>query len=230
MTDASRLRDPQAASDLLMYRLNKLMAVSGSLVIRLCEGGYGITRREWGLLMWLARHPDLPPAELARLLGLDRARTSRAITSLQDKKLITREPLPGDKRQARLRLTPEGLAVYEAVFPQVKQLNQALLRGLPTEAVEVLDQALTLLHVVDLPQPVGPTMATNSPRATCMLKLRSATVARPSAEMKRSDTSSNSIAGCARGASAPGDGARPAMAFAPLIWPPGRRWCRSSPD
>ena len=69
MTDASRLRDPQAASDLLMYRLNKLMAVSGSLVIRLCEGGYGITRREWGLLMWLARHPDLPPAELARLLG-----------------------------------------------------------------------------------------------------------------------------------------------------------------
>lgn len=70
MTDASRLRDPQAASDLLMYRLNKLMAVSGSLVIRLCEGGYGITRREWGLLMWLARHPDLPPAELARLLGL----------------------------------------------------------------------------------------------------------------------------------------------------------------
>ena len=55
MTDASRLRDPQAASDLLMYRLNKLMAVSGSLVIRLCEGGYGITRREWGLLMWQAR-------------------------------------------------------------------------------------------------------------------------------------------------------------------------------
>ena len=146
MTDASRLRDPQAASDLLMYRLNKLMAVSGSLVIRLCEGGYGITRREWGLLMWLARHPDLPPAELARLLGLDRARTSRAITSLQDKRLITREPLPGDKRQARLRLTPEGLAGYEAGFPQVKQLNQALLRGLPTEAVDLLDQALILLQ------------------------------------------------------------------------------------
>lgn len=39
-----------------------------------------------------------------------------------------------------------GLAVYEVLFPQVKQLNQALLRGLPTEAVEVLDQALTLLQ------------------------------------------------------------------------------------
>ena len=117
MTDASRLRDPQAASDLLMYRLNKLMAVSGSLVIRLCEGGYGITRREWGLLMWLARHPDLPPAELARLLGLDRPHLARHHVVAKTKRLITREPLPGDKRQARLRLTPEGLAVYEAVFP-----------------------------------------------------------------------------------------------------------------
>ena len=65
---------------------------------------------------------------------------------MQDKRLITREPLPGDKRQARLRLTPEGLAVYEAIFPQVKQLNQALLRGLPTEAVDLLDQALILLQ------------------------------------------------------------------------------------
>lgn len=146
MTDASRLNDPQAASDLLMYRLNKLIGVSGSLVIRLCEGGYGITRREWGLLIWLAQHPDLPPTELARRVGLDRARTSRAITSLQAKKLLTREPLPGDKRQARLRLTPEGMAVYEALFPQVKQLNQALLRGLPAQTVELLDHALGLLQ------------------------------------------------------------------------------------
>lgn len=142
MTDASRLRDPQAASDLLMYRLNKLMAVSGSLVIRLCEGGYGITRREWGLLMWLARHPDLPPAELARLLGLDRARTSRAITSLLAKKLITRNAMPGDRRQAVLSLTPAGHAVHDGLFPQVKALNQDLLAGLSAEAVAGLDQAL----------------------------------------------------------------------------------------
>ena len=54
-----------------------------------------------------------------------------------------------------------------------------------------------MFSVVDLPQPVGPTMATNSPRATAMVKLRSVTVAVPSPEMKRSDTSSNSIAGAA---------------------------------
>ena len=40
-----RLTHPVAANDLLMYRLNRLLAVAGSLVVRLCEGGYGITRR-----------------------------------------------------------------------------------------------------------------------------------------------------------------------------------------
>lgn len=139
---AQRLTHPQAANDLLMYRLNRLLAVAGSLVVRLCEGGYGVTRREWGLLMMLAQHPDMPPAELARRLGLDRARTSRAITSLLSKKLISRESMPGDRRQAVLSLTPAGLAVHDALLPQVKALNQDLLAGLQPDAVQVLDAAL----------------------------------------------------------------------------------------
>ena len=138
----SRLTDPAAANELLMYRLNRLLAVAGSLVVRLCEGGYGITRREWGLLMWLAGHPGMPPAELAQRLGLDRARTSRAITSLLAKKLITRSAMPGDRRQALLSLTPAGQAVHDDLFPQVKALNQALLAGLDEGALTALDAAL----------------------------------------------------------------------------------------
>lgn len=122
------------------------MASAGSLVVRLCEGGHGITRREWAVLMWLQRHPHLPPSELAQRLALDRARTSRAISSLLDKKLITREPLPGDKRQARLCLTDKGHALYEALFPPVRRINQALLRGMDAEALEALDRALDQLQ------------------------------------------------------------------------------------
>ena len=91
-----RLAHPQAANDLLMYRLNRLIAVAGSLVVRLCEGGYGITR----------------------------------------------DAMPGDRRQARLSLTTAGQAVHDELFPQVKALNQELLAGLGAEAVAGLDQAL----------------------------------------------------------------------------------------
>lgn len=138
-----RLTDPVLANDLLMYRINRLLAVAGSLVVRLCEGGYGITRREWGLLMVLAQVPGTPPAELAQRLGLDRARTSRAITSLLSKKLITRDTMPGDRRQALLSLTASGQAVYDELFPQVKAINQELLAGLNPQAVNMLDHALS---------------------------------------------------------------------------------------
>ena len=141
-----RLADPEAAQHLLMYRLNRLLAVAGSLVVRLCEGGYGITRREWGLLMWLAERPGMPPAELAQRLGLDRARTSRAITSLLSKKLITRNAMPGDRRQAVLSLTPAGQVVHDDLFPQIKALNQALLAGLDEAAVATLDATLSHLQ------------------------------------------------------------------------------------
>jgi len=137
-----RLTHPAAANDLLMYRLNRLLAVAGSLVVRLCEGGYGITRREWGLLMMLAQHPGMPPAELAQRLGLDRSRTSRAITSLLAKKLLTRDAMPGDRRQAVLSLTAAGRALHDDLFPQVKALNLDLLAGLDAEAVLALDLAL----------------------------------------------------------------------------------------
>ena len=145
-TPSQRLTDPAQANDLLMFRLNRLLSVAGSLVVRLCEGGYGITRREWGLLMVLAQQPGVPPGELARLLGLDRARTSRAVTSLLTKKLITRNTLPGNRRQASLLLTAAGQAVVDALFPQIRALNQALLAGLDAHAVQSLDLALASMQ------------------------------------------------------------------------------------
>src|SRR3989344_5616650 len=69
------------------------------------------------------------PAEPAQRLGLDRSRTSRAITSLLAKKLLTRDAMPGDRRQAVLSLTPAGQAMHDQLFPQVKALNQELLAG-----------------------------------------------------------------------------------------------------
>ncbi|WP_412474881.1 hypothetical protein ACK83U_15285 [Rhizobium sp. WW22] len=51
------------------------------------------------------------------------------------------------------------------------------------------------MSVVDLPQPVGPTTATNSPRSTVMLKSRSAVSDLPVGDTKRRLTLMSSIAG-----------------------------------
>lgn len=141
-----RLVHPAAIDDVLLYRAARLIAVAGSLVVRLCEGVYGITRREWRILALLAGEEGLLSSQLAGRAQLDRARTSRAITSLVEKHLAAREVVRGDRRQARISLTPEGRAVYREMFPRVLAINHELLEALSPEQAATLDTVLDLLQ------------------------------------------------------------------------------------
>ncbi|WP_395705806.1 hypothetical protein [Casimicrobium huifangae] len=51
--------------DLLLFRLSRLSNDAGAMVVRLCEGGYGITRREWRLLVALQLGVEMQPSALA---------------------------------------------------------------------------------------------------------------------------------------------------------------------
>ncbi|MCJ0765119.1 MarR family winged helix-turn-helix transcriptional regulator [Variovorax terrae] len=146
LPDAPRLGHPKSMDDLLLYRLSRLLGVAGSMVIRLCEGRFGITRREWRVLALLAQDEGLLSSQLAERAQLDRARTSRAITSLVAKRLLVRQPRPGDRRQAALALTDGGRALYAELFPLVVQLNASLLSVLEGSDVHRLDAALDELQ------------------------------------------------------------------------------------
>src|SRR6516225_6248775 len=106
MTPTTESRRP--LDDLLVYRLSRLLSVAGSMVIRLCEGRFGITRREWRLIATLASHGELSSSGLAEHAQLDRARTSKAVGSLVEKELIARSHPVGDRRQVLLCLTGRG--------------------------------------------------------------------------------------------------------------------------
>jgi DNA-binding MarR family transcriptional regulator len=142
-----RLVEPHGIDDLLLYRISHLLAVAGSMVIRLCEGRFGITRREWRIVALLAQEEGLLSSQLAERANLDRARTSRAITSLVGKRMVRRETGGGDRRQARVALTASGRALYEQLFPLVREINVELLRPLARAEVERLDAQLDALQV-----------------------------------------------------------------------------------
>lgn len=135
-----------ALDGLLLYRLHRLFSVGGSLVIRLCEGQFGITRREWRLLAVLAGRPALNSSQLAQHAYLDAARTSRAIGSLVEKGLILRTHAPGDRRQVVLRLTPAGDALYDELFPLVERINAQLLEALAPDEVKRFDRSIAQLQ------------------------------------------------------------------------------------
>jgi DNA-binding MarR family transcriptional regulator len=139
----SKLTKPDVIDDLLLYRLSRLLATGGATVIRLCEGQLGITWREWRLIASLRPGVSLLSSELALHAQLDRARTSRAISTLVTKGLIDRQIVPSDQRKAKVTLTAKGRSMYESFFPVVAELNQRLLEGLGDDAISTLDSALT---------------------------------------------------------------------------------------
>ena len=140
---SSKLAHPAVIDDLLLYRINRLLATGGASVIRLCEGQLGITRREWRVMASLKPNGKLLSSELADHAQLDRARTSRAISTLVAKGLIDRQTVPSDQRKATVTLTDKGRSMYESFFPVVAELNQCLLQGLGEDVLATLDAALT---------------------------------------------------------------------------------------
>ncbi len=136
-----------SVDDLLLFRLGLLSAKAGTMVVRLCEGRYGITRREWRILGLLYEQAGLPPSVLAERASLDRARTSRAISSLVEKGLLVRATTPSDRRGAHLTLTQDGLDLYQSLMPQVQEINRRILAVLSSEEMAQLDSALARLNV-----------------------------------------------------------------------------------
>lgn len=140
------LLDPSSLDDLFMYRLTRLLAVAGAPVVRLCEGRFNITRREWRLIAALAQRGPMLSSALADHIHLERGRTSKAVSDLVGKGLIVRTHRPGDRRKVELALTDAARAIYDALFPEVIELNRALLAGLSSAEVEALDGLLARLQ------------------------------------------------------------------------------------
>jgi DNA-binding MarR family transcriptional regulator len=136
-----------SVDDLLLYRLGQFTSTAGAMVVRLCEGGHGITRREWAVLAQLHGQPQgLLPSDLAERMGRDRARTSRTLTALQGKGLVVRVVLPHDRRSVRVSLTSAGQTLYDELMPQVQAINARILDALAPAQKQAFDTALVHLH------------------------------------------------------------------------------------
>jgi DNA-binding MarR family transcriptional regulator len=141
-----RLRHPQALGDLLIYRLGRLYATAGAMTLRVCEGEFGIPRREWRLLAVLGEAGELQPSELAIRAELDRARTSRALARLQARGLVVRQAVANDRRLAHVSLTETGRALHARMLPRLAAINGAILAGLADDDVVQLHRLLDALQ------------------------------------------------------------------------------------
>lgn len=131
---------------MLLYRLNGIRAVGGGLVLRLCEGRFGVTRREWVVLALLHASGPVHSSALAEKANLDRSAMSKAIVSLVKKDLVARASRRGDRRYIELSMTEAGMALLERMIPVMEDLNARILADLDDREIVALDGLLDRLQ------------------------------------------------------------------------------------
>ena len=81
---------PGSIFDLVNFRAGEFLGYSGSIVTRLCEGQFGVTREEWQIMAMLAALGPMSPSELAERTTIDRGQCSRTPRGLMNKRLTFR--------------------------------------------------------------------------------------------------------------------------------------------
>ena len=111
------------------------------------------------VLYELAHRENLAAKEIGIELGLDPGYLSRIVQNFDDNGLITRKPLPSDRRQYRLSLTAKGRQAFAKLDRSSHDDVAAMLAALPpgdserlTGAMATIERLLGASHVLGRPR------------------------------------------------------------------------------
>ncbi|MBR0926401.1 MarR family transcriptional regulator [Bradyrhizobium diazoefficiens] len=100
------------------------------------------------VLYELAHRDDLAAKEIGNELGLDPGYLSRIVQNFDDKGLITRRPLPADRRQYQLSLTAKGRQTFAKLNLSSQNEVAAMLAQLSAGDASRLAQAMATIESV----------------------------------------------------------------------------------
>jgi MarR family transcriptional regulator, transcriptional regulator for hemolysin len=112
---------------------------------------HGMTRAQWGILIWLERQSGLSQKELAEILEVEPITVARLIDRLESRGMVERRPDPKDRRIWRLHLCPPAIPVLREIARQREQMRALVTDGLDEATIDTMMEALhtmkmTLTH------------------------------------------------------------------------------------
>src|SRR5262245_52319673 len=107
-------------------------------------GRHDLTPQQYNALRLLeARHPEtLPTLALAARLVSRAPDITRLLGKLEERGLVARERLPGNRRVVQVGITPAGLALLRELAPQVRACHQRQLGHLNRADLQALTELL----------------------------------------------------------------------------------------
>ncbi|MEQ8695827.1 MAG: MarR family winged helix-turn-helix transcriptional regulator [Bauldia litoralis] len=129
---------PLDASDLLPSRLAGIAQALSIEIEEPFRARHSLPMKDWKVMSALAVHGALPPTEIHRLGGQNRAQITRALKCLLDRELVVKHPHPDDNRTFVVALTDAGRKMYVDILGQMRARQAEVVGRLPDGEAESL--------------------------------------------------------------------------------------------
>jgi DNA-binding MarR family transcriptional regulator len=114
--------------------------------------GADISIPQFRTLRFIQRNPDSSLSSLAENLGLMLPSVSKLVDGLVKADLVIRQESAADRRRLTLDLTMAGEALVDAARENAQARLSTSLNGLCAEELEIIHQAMQLLHPIFVSQ------------------------------------------------------------------------------
>lgn len=129
----------------LPYRLSILANRLSGALSNLYAEEFDLSIPEWKAVAVIAQYEDVTANQVCDITLMDKVSVSRAVTSLERKKLLTREVSKEDRRHSHLSLTKQGERMYGEIVPRILGFEKSLLSKLDAPERKELDRLLVKL-------------------------------------------------------------------------------------
>ncbi len=109
---------------------------------------HGMTRAQWGILLWLEREPGLSQRELAEMLEVEPITVARLVDRLERIGMVERRPDDADRRIWRLHLRDAAQDVLGDIHDYRAAVTASLTEGMSAEKQERLLDALASMKLL----------------------------------------------------------------------------------
>jgi len=116
---------PIRLDSFLPYRLAVLSHRLSEALAAIYEDRHGLSPPQWRVMAAVAERPGRTAQDVVRMTPMEKATVSRAVSALIARGLLKREADDRDGRSSRLVLTGAGQALYDAIAPDVLDIEAA---------------------------------------------------------------------------------------------------------
>lgn len=106
---------------------------------------YGLTPRQYAVLLALKADSAVTQSDLVRVTGIDRSTLADMLARMGKRSLTVSKRTETDQRANLVTITPQGIRALEAVAPKVAEAEQRMLETLPNGVRDNFVAALQVL-------------------------------------------------------------------------------------